>query len=297
MILKSSTPIGSSLFFERSQSELKLDDIYTDENQDVLIVRFNTDNGQALPFKGTDYKVYLSSPSLDGYEEASIIFGRMSTDGDFFLVIPKPSDDVYSVFIMNTKYLGGAVADGDVGSTQEIKEIDETNMKQSLSKALSDYKYTDKDNLEATYTVPDDYSDIISFRVTKDPAIKTSEYEPKVIKENLITPNNEFDFELFFNSVFKDSALNQLKAERKKLEESFKQTKQLRADYEERLQANPNDETAISGLSRIDSEEEQITAEQVDIAKKISQYESLDYNPDLFSNLQTKAYIVPSNFK
>lgn len=301
IVMSSSTPIGSSMTFGRSNATMELADIYTDKNSDVLIARLSTQPGDSakLPYRGSDYKVFLSSKALDGYEEATVILGKMSTDGDMFLVIPKPIDTVYSVFIMNTKYLETVRTDKeDDESKQTYQFIEDENapsdaqMKASISKALSSYQYRPDDKSSASYEIDDDYSDVISFRVTTKPAFKTEEFMPKKIDASLVNDKNEFDFRLFFDKVFKESVINNLSAEYKQLKTQHSRLDETRKELAERISINPGDSDAIRSLESIRSQQEEIEYEQDDIAKKIENYTKLTYNEDLFTNLQTKATIV-----
>lgn len=292
VIAHSSSPVGTSLKFNRSDAELSIKNIFTDKNENVLIAQLHADgqNSAKLPYKGTDYRVYISSKSTDGMKELPIIFGRMSTDGDLFLVLPKPTDQVYSVFIMNKKYLG-SIKDENGGADSGPSELDDTK---SISKALSKYTYDDvQDN--GTYKIESDRSDVVSFRLTLNPASKDKAFKATKLDTNiLISQGNKdkFNFEKFFEIVFKESALKDLENKYKKLERKSAQVSDTIAEYEERIAANPEDADAQSALENAQNEQASLDSEMESVSKSIGDYTALAYDDSMFADLNTKAIVV-----
>lgn len=295
IVLRSSSPIGTQLTFNRSQADVQIADIYTDKERNVLIVRIRVDTiaQSRLPFKGSDYKVYIASKSTNGLKSLPILFGRMSTDGDMFLIIPKPTDTVYSIFIQNKNFIGEGSADSKDKSQKEVADLSDN----SIAAALSNYRYDDNKNStsKGTYKIATDDNDTISFRLTINPASKDENYRPKVINANLLKEDGDaktFDFDTFFNKVFKESALKEMKKQYDTLAETkLRQEKTLR-DYQERYATNENDTTAKSQIDSITSKISDTENQLNVLSKKIADYENLTYNDDLFKNLQTKAKII-----
>ena len=295
IVLRSSSPIGTQLTFNRSQADVQIADIYTDKKKNVLIVRIRVDNvaQSRLPFKGSDYKVYIASKSTNDLKSMPILFGRMSTDGDMFLMIPKPTDTVYSIFIQNKNFIGEGTIDSKDKSTKEVADLSDN----SIAAALSNYRYDDNKNStsKGTYKITTDDNDTVSFRLTINPASKDENYRPKVINANLLKKEGNaevFDFDAFFNKVFKESALKELDKQYEQLAQTkLRQEKTLR-DYQERYAANANDTTAKSQIdsitSKINDTENQLSV----LSKKIADYKNLTYSDDLFKNLQTKAKVI-----
>lgn len=298
IVAKSSHPIGSELYFPRSDASLAIKDIYTDKNEDVLIVRIanNSETSSRLPYKGTDYRIFLSSKSLDGYKEAPILFGRMSTDGDMFLIIPKPAEEVYTVFIMNTKYLA-PIQSAQVGD--DVQNIDpntgqnDEEIEQSLSQALSDYQYRPGEQSKTIDPIQSNKADIATFRLTKNPAFDTPAYNPKVLDASLMN-GDKFEFEKFFDVIFKESALNRLQIQSDKLTQQSKQYIIAKKEAQDRLESNANDQLAKSQLIEIEENEQTIKNKQSEIAAKMAAYSKLKFTSELFGDLQTKAKIIPS---
>lgn len=314
IVKKSSTPKGTVLTFPRSQAELSLKNIYLDKNSDVMIVRLQSNNGSKLPYRGTDYKVYLNSKSLEGHKEADILFGRMSTDGDLFLVIPKPKDEVYSVFIMNKKFLGTSNSSDQSGSSDEGETTDNTELsrqtdpnvnneygeddsqtQQSISKALSSYQF-DQDNPEASTTSMNEqgtnYDDIIAFRVTKDPAFKTKQYKPQRINADLLNNKNQFDYEKFFELVFKDAIVKDLEQKYEQADSRMDRLKDQQKEYEDRLTDNPDDQDAKSNLENLKQSEDELKDEQEKTSNQITEYSLLEYKDSYFKYMNKRATII-----
>ena len=312
IVKKSSTPKGTTLTFPRSQAELLLKNIYVDKNSDVMIVRLQSSDGSKLPYRGTDYKVYLNSKSLEGHKKADILFGRMSTDGDLFLVIPKPKDEVYSVFIMNKKFLGmsnsenSSSDDSEVSDNTELSrqtdpnvnndyDEDDSETQQSISKALSSYQF-DQDNPESSTTSMNEqgttYDDIITFRVTKDPAFKTKQYKPQRINADLLNNKNQFDYEKFFELVFKNAIIKDLEQKYEGLDARMDKLKDQQKEYEDRLTDNPDDQGAKSNLESLKQSEDELKDEQQRTSNQITEYSLLEYKDSYFKYMNKNATII-----
>lgn len=290
VVARSSTPIGTSMQFQRSESTVFIKDIYTDKSNSVLIARLGDEAGSRLPYKGSDFRIYVASESTEGLKSMPILFGRMSTDGDLFLVIPNPTKAVYSIFVMNTNFLGVSEK-----SLSEDNNVDVT--KGSISKALSNYRYSDKQSSSGTYEVQDDNYDVVSFRLTLNPAFDTENYRPKVIDSQLLTKNEDgtqsFEFEEFFNTVFKESAIKTTREQYNQLDKKKSQIEKVMEEYSERLSENGNDEVAKSSYEQLKNQLEDIKSKQKQYAKTIADYKLLEYDKSYFNDLQTKAVVIP----
>lgn len=300
---RSSSPVGTEMSFERSAAGVVLKGIYTDPTQSALVVRLSvnsTDNSK-LPANGSDYRVFINSPALPtGTQEMDILFGRLSTDGDLFLVIPKPNQEVYSVYIMNNKYLAsaGQILDqaGQVTENSPVDIASENVVEQSISKSLSEYQYNpDAGTSIGTIAVPDNISDVIAFRVTLDPAFKKDEYKPIVVDTELLSADGKFNFEGMFDKLFKESAYNELSGQHRQLLDLEKQLISSKSEYEARLVANPGDTDAQDALDETKSAITELTIKKTEIAAQMNKYESLEYSSTTFSNLQTKAKVIQAD--
>lgn len=309
LVLRSSTPLETKLKFTRSAADVVLSGIYTDAEKSALVIRLSptTEAQSRLPFKGSDYRVYLSSKSLDGYKEADIIFAKMSTDGDMFLVIPKPTDDVYNVFIMNTKYLAVDLLakdkqnkSKDQNNADKIANLNDTNdkaLKASISRAISSYKYDPNGKNAQEFVVDDNQSDVISFRVTTKPAFSTPEYSVTELNTRLLTENQEFNFKGFFDIVFKESVIKTLEKQYEANKSKVLQVDETLQSMKERVSLNPLDSEATQAVQKLSEDLKELQRQQTELSTKHAQYSALQYSDSLFTNLQTKAIIVDTSWK
>lgn len=299
----SSSQIGSSLHFQRSNSDVVLQNIYTDKKKDVLIARLKlSESAQSnLPFKGTDYKVLVSSNATKGLKEISILFGKMSTDGDMFLILPKPAaNEVYTFFIVNEKYVAGLESNGvetdskaDTTSNN-IKSVtnSDAELDKSIAATLSAYDLN-KDQSKATAVRSDNF-DAISFRLALKPGLNNDKYKPYVLDADLLKKNDgqlTFDFKSFFNEVFKKTALETLEKQYSQLKAKEKIIRKQISEAEDKLKINELDTKASKDLEDAKQNLAQITDKKNETANTLSTYESLEYSSDLFANLQTKAKV------
>lgn len=295
ILARSSSPIGTQMTFNRSQADVKIGDIYTDKKGNVLIARISVDTTAQtkLPYKGSDYKVYITSKSTNGLKSMPILFGRMSTDGDMFLVIPKPTDTVYSIFIQNKNFIGDGKLSASDKDTSNVADLSDN----SIAAALSNYKYDDnsKSKSRGTYQIASDDNDTISFRLTINPASKDETFRPKVINANLLKKNGNsesFDFNAFFNKVFKESALKKMNEQYKVLSDNKARLEKTLRDYQERYAENQNDITAKAQIESLSSQIKDAENQLNELGDKISSYQDLKYDSSMFSNLQTKAKVI-----
>lgn len=313
----SSTPMGTQMQFEKSQSGITLSGIYTDEANSVLIARLSTDNTAQLPFKGLNYNVYLASDTLKNYtnQKTDILFGRLGVDGDLFLVIPKPLSEIYTAVISNKKYMGinNINTKSDKTSLDDISfaeaqkyednanttEDEEARATESVAKMLSqvrpslsgDINSQSQSILNDDANYSEDKLDLIAFRIGTVTAKNEPQYTPIVLKGQLLV-NNKFQFESFFNQVFKDEAVKQTKAANDRLQQAKKTLKEAIADYDERLLIEPNSAEIISAKSEAENKITNIEEQQKELNEKLNKYNELTYSEDFFNNLQTKATVI-----
>ena len=289
---RSSTAKGTSMTFPVSNEEVTLKQIYTDKKKNVLVARLKVPSGANLPYRGSDYNVYLQSKSLKKYEKADILFGRISTDGDMVLVIPKPTDDIYSVFIENTKNLtsSGSPSGGSSSSSND-DAIDNQSSSESFSKAISNYEYQDDDGKGGTYSV-NTGEDAISFRMTTKPAFNQSKYKPKVLNGNLLDKDNKFDFKEFYVEAFKKGIINDLTQRHDDANNIYNQHQSKLDELNDKIKDNPNDNDAIREKSNEQDKIEELENQKKELASQITRYQDKKYEDDLFENMQTEADVI-----
>lgn len=300
-VARSSSPVGSTLKFAKSKTDLTISGIYTDEANSVLIARLTPNDKSKIPYKGEDYAVYLSSKSLNNYTDmkTDILFGKLGVDGDFFLVIPKPINEIYTVAIRNTKYLSsiGTVDKGALQDIEDKKEIDEstksvTNMISQIKPDLDgeiDSKYNDSINSNSSEAA--EALDMIAFRIGLTTAKKDAKHTPIVLKGQLLK-GTEFQFEDFFNQVFKDEAIKQAKKTNEEYDRALEGLNERLKDYDERLLIEPDSGDTIAAKKETEQEIEQIKLDQDALLVRLNKYQELQYTEDFFANLQNKATVI-----
>lgn len=298
MMNRSSTPVGSTLTFSQTGATARIADFYTDKNESALVARIKPDENanEKLPYKGSDYTVFVKSSALSDYTEIPILFGKMGTDGDMFLILPKPTKAVYSFAIINT--LGdqsdqsGALSGSSRSSSSNKSVIKE---KESVTKALSDFDSRSSSGKDASVADSSnsaglDY-DATGFRMTLDPAADDDAYKPETLNVNLMK-GDEFNFKDFFEKVYVDSAVKKLTKEYNELESAASRAYDRVKDAETRLRMNPSDTTAADILADARSTADKAKRDQQSKADEITYYQTLSYDPAIFQNFQTKAVVA-----
>lgn len=295
IVNNSSTAIGSVLEFKRSNASITLSGLYTDKSESVLIARFSVSKAASsrLPSAGKNYRLFVSADSMPkDKKNVSMLFGRLSTDGDMFLVLPKPArKTVYSIFIMNTVYLSSVDDKNKSDANSTIASSDEIdNAEKSVTKALSSYRYN-PDTVNDPYSISSDTTDMVSMRLTLDPAIKDSAHTPIVLDTTLLD-GTTFNFRGMFDILFKKSAYNELVKEHNDLSIQSEQTVKVIDEFSNRLARNPNDQTAAEQYTKAKDTLKDIENKKQEIAAQLTAYESLEYSDDMFSDIQTQAKVV-----
>ena len=286
----SSTPIGQTLKFNRSKASLTVGGLYTTPKKDVMIVQLKpAEDDTSLPYKGKDYKIYVQSKSTDGLKEIPVMFGRMSTDGDLFLIIPNITDQVYKIFLMNNNYI--STNDIQINTNKQGADLDEA----SITKALSDYGSGSQNFAKGEFIIKGSTSDITALRLTLNPAFKTKAYLPTVIDADLLKTDGDsqtFDFETLFNLLYKEPVVTKLRKQYKDETRKLDQFNKSVTALEQRVADNPDDTNAagelVSAREKVKAQESNIGS----ITKQLNRYEKLEYSDDMFKDLQTKAKVI-----
>lgn len=299
VMAQSSTAVGQSMTFGRSKATVELKGLYTDNSRSALVARLGVEgqDGSKIPTRGSDYKVYVSSDAYpDSVKEIDVLFGFLGTDGDMFLVLPQPTEEVYSVFVMNTRYLATgqdakALASEVTSGGGSLSALNESEIESSITNALSSYTYDPRAPQNSNLKVESDLADMISWRMTTNPADKSDRYTPIVLDTTLLE-GSHFNFEGMFNKLFKESAYQELSAQHDQLSEIENSLKASIEEYESRLTINPSDSAAQKGLTEARQAQKDIASERQELASRLNTYEQLAYSDSIFSNLQTKAKVI-----
>lgn len=299
LLSMSSTQIGTTLTFNRSGVDVKLEDVYTDETESVLIARIGGSSMTQLPYKGTSYAVIVQCDKLKGdgdISEMSIRFGKLGTDGDMFLIIPKPiRGAVYNVIIVNTNYVAySPIQDERLKNDNDIdtSRLSDENVL-TLAQSISNYEYNERADEGNSLEIENNFADAIGFRLALEPAIENDSYKPKVVQGTLYNEETgEFDYETFFMRIFKENAKTSLLTRFATISESIDALQPRIDELTERVEYNPDDANAVAALEAAEKEVDELKSEQLDITEQVSILDSMTYSELLFSNLQTTAYLV-----
>lgn len=296
IMAQSSTPVGSMLKFSKSESEVELTGLYTDKNESALVARLTpTDEAHnTLPYRGTDYAILVQSKALDDYEEIPILFGKMSTDGDIFLILPQPTKEIYSFAIVNKRNLTSSAIKLEKGS--EAYDADEVgSVAHSLSEFTNeiDRSQTGDGSLNVSKTRAGEDYDIAALRMTIDPAYKEPAYTPRKLDVELIDPtSHQFNFEGFFETVYIEAAIKTLTSRYNDLEAVVAQNQSLVEENEVRLRSNPDDAAARERLKDAKSAVSMSREQQQAAADRLTYYQTLKYDPSVFQDFQTSAFVA-----
>ena len=187
---RSSTPIGTALTLPKSSASITLRGLYTDKNENVLLVRLHRDEQTAglLPSKGTSYSISIANKQLDNLKEYPILFDSTTKDGDFLLAIPKPNEDVYTVFVSNNV--------DELNLTTE-SSVNSVSGERSIESAIAGYEISSDTGVQKTAQ----NSNVLAFRVALKPYLNGNQYAVTKINKNLMK-GKEFDVKEAYNSIF-----------------------------------------------------------------------------------------------
>ena len=272
---RSSTAIGTTLSFPKSNSQLTLRGLYTDKNSEVLVIRLHPEgqNIGSLPSKGTSYAVSISNKQLDTAKTYPILFDKVTLDGDFLLVIPNPNEDVYTIFIANN------VENLEItGDTTQSSAIDSSK---SIQESIAGFEITDDGVTQKTSS----NSNVMSFRVALNPYLKGDEYKVTTLDETLVK-EGEFDVATAYTSIFIDPVT---KNTTKLIEEAQKEIDKLTKQQSQWKNELSDDAIEVLNkelLSRNGNEVEEDEGEDADTAIILGEDTDLsNYEKEVISNI------------
>lgn len=285
-IKNSQTPIGESLQFVRSGANVKVKNYYTDKAEDVLIATLEVQEGNSkLPTKASDYWVVTTSDI--GGRSIPTYFGRMNTDGDFFIIIPYPKNQTYTVAIYNTTTSGGNIAsNGD-----QITIGTGTN-----SKIISDITSDLLRNVNTTQTQSVKETDIIALNMTLKSSIKDdSKYAITTLDvDSLLSKEGDtvtFDFKKFYTLAYRDLAVTVAREKVNTYTEEIQALNDKLKEVRETLDRNPNDEVAIRQQNSINDSIENAQGNLEKANKTLTEIKKrFVYDENTFSDYTTKMY-------
>jgi hypothetical protein len=285
-IKNSQTPIGETLQFVRSGANVKVKNYYTDKAEDVIIATLEVQEGNSkLPTKASDYWVVTTSDI--GGRSIPTYFGRMNTDGDFFIIIPYPKDQTYTVAIYNTTTSGGAVA----SSGDQITIGSGTN-----SKIISDITSDLLKNVNTSQPQSVKQTDIIALNMTLKSSIQgDSKYAITTLDvDSLLSKEGDtvaFDFKKFYTLAYRDLAVTVAREKVNTYTEEIQALNDKLKEVRETLDRNPNDEVAIRQQDNINASIEQAQENLEKANQTLNEIKKrFVYDDNTFSDYTTKMY-------
>lgn len=285
-IKNSQTPIGETLQFVRSGANVKVKNYYTDKAEDVIIATLEVQEGNSkLPTKASDYWVVTTSDI--GGRSIPTYFGRMNTDGDFFIIIPYPKDQTYTVAIYNTTTSGGAVT----SSGDQITIGSGTN-----SKIISDITSDLLKNVNTSQPQSVKQTDIIALNMTLKSSIQgDSKYAITTLDvDSLLSKEGDtvaFDFKKFYTLAYRDLAVTVAREKVNTYTEEIQALNDKLKEVRETLDRNPNDEVAIRQQDNINASIEQAQENLEKANQTLNEIKKrFVYDDNTFSDYTTKMY-------
>lgn len=285
-IKNSQTPIGETLQFVRSGANVKVKNYYTDKAEDVIIATLEVQEGNSkLPTKASDYWVVTTSDI--GGRSIPTYFGRMNTDGDFFIIIPYPKDQTYTVAIYNTTTSGGAVT----SSGDQITIGSGTN-----SKIIADITSDLLKNVNTSQPQSVKQTDIIALNMTLKSSIQgDSKYAITTLDvDSLLSKEGDtvaFDFKKFYTLAYRDLAVTVAREKVNTYTEEIQALNDKLKEVRETLDRNPNDEVAIRQQDNINASIEQAQENLEKANQTLNEIKKrFVYDENTFSDYTTKMY-------
>lgn len=285
-IKNSQTPIGETLQFVRSGANVKVKNYYTDKAEDVIIATLEVQEGNSkLPTKASDYWVVTTSDI--GGRSIPTYFGRMNTDGDFFIIIPYPKNQTYTVAIYNTTTSGGAVT----SSGDQITIGSGTN-----SKIVSDITSDLLKNVNKNQVQGVKQTDIIALNMTLKSSIQgDSKYAITTLDvDSLLSKEGDtvaFDFKKFYTLAYRDLAVTVAREKVNTYTEEIQALNNKLKEVRETLDRNPKDEVALRQQDSINASIEQAQENLEKANQTLNEIKKrFVYDDNTFSDYTTKMY-------
>ena len=295
ILAHSQTMIGKEVKFKLSQATGEIKNYYVSKSRDALIARITLKENPStpLPLSASSYVVMTKTDT--GQKEIPAYFGRMSTDGDMFVIIPKPSEETYSIIVANRDV--ATIETDNNQSNNKITVFDPSN-RDSITKILSDADYDLGTNNKSVSkkSSEDKQTDTIAFNMTVTPRLKEKAYQPTVLDvEHLLSEKDGktyFDFEEYWKLVYKQPLVDKYTKKQKELKDELSTINANIQNVQKTLDRNENDQNAQKRLSQLqnDLEANEEAMEKASVSLRNAQV--LEYQESYFNDYTTKMFYV-----
>lgn len=286
-VSQSQTAVGEKMTFEVSNADVTMKAQMTDKNKDVLILTMSVqENGRKLPSNASDYWVVTSS-NISG-DSIPTFFGRMSTDGDFYLIIPYPDKKMtYTIGIYNT----ASAKNEAVTSGNNTVRVSSGTQASIISDITSDIAKNKNKSIVSTKK-----SDTIGFNASLNSAIKSEEYSLTTLDvDSLLVEKNgvvSFDFETFYELAYRKVTVDQAQANVDDIEAQIEVKNSELAPLQETLEINPDDRVAIERQEDLNAELTSLNGKLLEASETLSEVRKLKFKASDFDDYTTKMYKI-----
>lgn len=286
-VQESQTPINEVKTFQVSGVDVRIKGEMTDKKKDVLILTLEVnENGQKLPYGAENYWVVTTS-DISG-ESIPCFFGRMSTDGDMFLIIPYPDKEMtYNIGIYNTASTASQNKNNDSSSIR----VDKGTQAKVISDITSDISPEKSNNF-----IERKETDTIGFNATLESKIKGKNYQITTLDvDSLLIEKGDvvsFDFKTFYELAYRKVAVDEAQSTVDKLEKDLEDKNKDLLQVQKILDKEPEDEEAQSQLSSLNSSIQSITDDLTEANATLNEVRKMKYKASDFDNYTTKMYKI-----
>lgn len=191
----------------------------------------------------------------------------------------------------NTRFVSATNKDNKraANSTAANGDLD-LDIQKSITSTLSAYDIDKKKDKTKVTSVKSDDLDAVTFRLALKPGVNNDKYRPEKIDADLVK-DDEFQFETFFNKVFKETAIEKMEKDFAAKAEAKKQLQVSIQENEDRLRINEFDSEALQAKKANKDNLDKLELELSELAGTLREYQDLKYDSTMFANLNTKAVV------
>lgn len=287
-LVNNTTPIGTDLTFASSKAVVSIDDVWTDSNKELTVVKlkYNDSAYQLLSSNGKNYNLYMATKQKDRPKKLEISYGMLGTDGNGFLFLKGQLEEkAYQVFLANqVKHISA-----NSGGADSSKEISAINEKESMARSLAKYSTSDVDEngifsnfMSNTENNDEQVPDNINFRI--NPYSMTT----NIYNGSFLDKDGEIDYAKVVSVTSIQEVIEKLEKQISDREDEIKKMDATISEYQDRLEENPKDVSARTNIASLKSKTKQEKEKlRVDKTTLIS-YKDTSFNEKSFGKVQTK---------
>lgn len=295
---ENTTKIGTELQFAKSKAKVTLNDVWTDKDRNVTMVKLGYDNQSRnlLSTKGKNYKIYLIDKEGKKPKGVKISYGILGSEGDGYLFIKGHlKEKAYQILLTSQIELttGNETEDDsedddsatDIES-QKSEDISDASIKRSLSKSSQgDISDNGILNFDSKKNQPN--ADYINFRVN---AFSDSTH---VFKGSFLKADNTIDYGKVIEQTSLRTVIKDIDDKIKEREKKAKQYQVSLEEYEQRAKDNKEDTDARSSVNEIKDSIKENNEKLDNLKASKEKYENADFDKSSFGDMQENYTATP----